>query len=237
MINNDKLKQHLPSTSVPFPPSPGLCPGSALPLQPLTALAPTPRNHPAAQGEREWKVQSHHCLTVPLCCSFLLKLCPCSSKVLPMGCSHQFQCGLELFQETPGSSGATHWQANTHFYTYSTVVSSRGWSGICAPVHGATHPLLAFPSIFVFPVLRLTMFVYFSSTCVFSFFLFPCLNMFSQRHHCLGWGAQLCPAVNPWSWLDLCSAWGSPGLSSQRLPLKPPTQQQNSYLSEDTQWL
>lgn len=56
-------------------------------------------------------------------------------------------------------------------------------------------------------------------------FLFPCLNIFpefSQRHHCPGWGAQLYPAVNPWSWLDLCPAWASPGLSLHRMPLKPP---------------
>lgn len=53
----------------------------------------------------------------------------------------------------------------------------------------------------------------FPSNCVFWVFLFPCLNMFSQRHHCAGWGAQLHPAVNPWSWLDPCPAWAWPFLT------------------------
>lgn len=109
-LDSDKQRQVKTTPSLHISPLPSLT--WALPRLSFTSAAsdcssappPAPHHHPAAQGEREWKVQPHHCLTVPLCCSFLLKLCPCSSKVLPMGCSHQFQCGLELFQETPGSS-------------------------------------------------------------------------------------------------------------------------------------
>lgn len=67
-----------------------------------------------------------------------------------------------------------------------------------------------------------------AASCSFLFpfsvwFFCPYLNTFSLRHHCLGWGAWLCPAVGPLGlagtgWLAL----GSPCLS---LPLQPASTQ------------
>lgn len=186
-------------------------------------------------------VQSYHSVTFLSAAPSSSHFSPAPALVLLTGCSNRLQCGLEFFQETPGSSGVAHTGRQIP-----TPIPIPLWSPPRAAVESLLQCLEQQLHFFLF--LQPLCSLHRASLSLFAspvFWFFYSLKYFPRvfPETPLSWlrgSAVFCSKSTELTWS--VSSMGQPWpflteAAPKATSLLIPTQQQNSYLSEDTQWL